>query len=64
MMTPRFRNVAAREVQVQFGANISLLRNERLPKGPRFASESLDADTATARERGCANSIPKSLFPA
>jgi hypothetical protein len=34
-------------VLVQFGANISLLRNERLPKGPRFASESLDADTAS-----------------
>ena len=34
-------------VVVQFGGNISLLRNERLPKGPRFASESLDADTAS-----------------
>ena len=32
---------------MQFGAKISLLRNERLPKGPRFASESLDADTAS-----------------
>src|SRR5450432_4788042 len=28
-------------------ANISSLRDERLPKGTRFARESLDADTAT-----------------
>ena len=35
------------KVLVQFRANISSLRDERLPKGPRFASESLDADTAS-----------------
>jgi len=34
------------KVLVQLGANISSLRDERLPKGPRFACESLDADTA------------------
>src|SRR6476619_6229978 len=36
-----------REVVVQFGVSIHRLRDERLPKGPRFASESLDADTAS-----------------
>src|SRR5689334_4080065 len=34
-------------VVVQFGVSIHRLRDERLPKGPRFASESLDADTAS-----------------
>jgi hypothetical protein len=38
--------LAASPALVQFGANISSLRDERLPKGPRFASESLDGDTA------------------
>jgi len=39
--------LAASRYWWQFGANISSLRDKRLPKGPRFASESLDADTAS-----------------
>jgi len=34
-------------VVVQLAVSIHRLRDEHLPKGPRFASESLDADTAS-----------------
>jgi hypothetical protein len=38
---------AKARVVVQFEVSIHRLRDERLPKGPQFASESLDADTAS-----------------